>query len=100
MDKVMNDHRRPAARQPTDTPRKQAMRTTLVKNVRNTTVLPNQRMQASSKKRIKKLTPYSSAYVRSLDEGDSTSAVAVGEVDMSAFDTWPPKWSSRGVTLD
>ncbi len=46
---------RPAARQPTDIPRKQAISTRFVKNVRNTTVLPNQRMQASSKKRIAKL---------------------------------------------
>src|SRR3954468_22083835 len=48
--------RRPAARQPTDMPKNVASRTILVKKVRKTTVLPNQRMQASSRKRIAKLT--------------------------------------------
>ena len=45
-----------AARQPTEMPRNAASSTMLVKNVRNTTVLPNQRMQASSRNRMRKLT--------------------------------------------
>ncbi len=65
MNPFMNDHRRPAARQPTETPRKQAISTMLVKNVRKITVLPNQRMHASSKKRIKKLITNSSMQTRS-----------------------------------
>ena len=51
----MSSRRRDAARQPTDIPRKHAISTMFVKNVRKTTVLPNQRMHASSKKRIRKL---------------------------------------------
>ena len=47
---------RAAARQPTDIPRNVASSTMLVKNVRKTTVLANQRMQASSRNRIRKLT--------------------------------------------
>jgi hypothetical protein len=47
---------REAARQPTDMPRKHAIRTRFVKKVRKMTVPPNQRMQASSKNRITKLT--------------------------------------------
>jgi len=45
-----------AARQPIDIPRKQAIRTRFVKKVRKTTVLPNQRMLASSRKSRPKLT--------------------------------------------
>ena len=52
----MKFHRRDAARQPTDTPRKQAISTMLVKKVRKMTMLPNQRMHVSSKNRIRKLT--------------------------------------------
>src|SRR5262249_51143782 len=37
-----------AVRHPTEIPRKQAIKTTLVKKVRRMTVLPNQRIQASS----------------------------------------------------
>ena len=51
----MRSRRRDAARQPTDIPRKQAISTRFVKKVRKSTVLPNQRMHASSKKRITKL---------------------------------------------
>ena len=65
----MNDQRRPAARQPTETPRKHAISTMLVKKVRKITVLPNQRMHASSKKRIRKLTPKSSTQARTFVEG-------------------------------
>ena len=36
-------------------PRKVASSTTFVKKVRNTTMLPNQRIEATSKKRIRKL---------------------------------------------
>ena len=57
---LIHDQRREAARQPTETPRKHAISTMLVKNVRNMTVLPSQRMHASSKKRIKKLIKKSS----------------------------------------
>src|SRR5437773_2979120 len=53
-----------AARHPTDMPRKVASSTMFVKNVRNTTVLPNQRMQASSKNNMRKLTRNKSAYAR------------------------------------
>ncbi len=49
---LIHDQLRRAARQPTETPRKHAISTMLVKNVKNMTVLPNQRMHASSKKRI------------------------------------------------
>ena len=52
---LMKSRRRPADIRPTDIPRKQASRTRFVKNVRKSTVLPNQRMHASSKKRIRKL---------------------------------------------
>ena len=45
--------RRRAARQPQDMPRKQAIRTTLVKNCRKMTFAENQRMQASSKNRTR-----------------------------------------------
>src|SRR5438552_4997648 len=45
-------------------PRKVASSTMFVKNVRNTTVLPNQRMQASSKNNMRKLTRNKSAYAR------------------------------------
>jgi hypothetical protein len=44
-----------AARQPADIPRKQAISTRFVKNVKKTTVLPKIRMQASSAKRTTKL---------------------------------------------
>src|SRR5437870_2653290 len=44
-----------AARHPTDMPRNEAIRTMLVKNVRKTTIDPKNRMQASSKKRMRKL---------------------------------------------
>ena len=47
--------RRDAVSRPTLIPRKQAISTMLVKNVRKTTVEPNQRMAASSKKRMRKL---------------------------------------------
>jgi hypothetical protein len=40
---------------PTLMPRKQARSTMLVKKVRNTTIVPNQRIAASSKDRIRKL---------------------------------------------
>ena len=46
-------NRRLVASKPTDMPRKQAKRTMLVKKVRNSTALPNQRMQASSRKRLR-----------------------------------------------
>ena len=51
-----NENRREAVRQPTLMPRKQAMSTRFVKNVRKMTVLANQRMHVSSKNRIVKLT--------------------------------------------
>ena len=54
-ERLIHEHCREAARQPTETPRKQAISTMFVKNVRKITVLPNQRMHASSKNRIKKL---------------------------------------------
>ena len=60
----IHDHRRADARQPTETPRKQAISTMLVKNVRKITVLPNHRMHASSKKRMKKLIRNSSTHTR------------------------------------
>ena len=65
MNAVIHDEGRRAARQPTETPRKQAMSTMLVKNVRKRTVLPNHRMDASSKKRMKKLIEKSSMPARS-----------------------------------
>ena len=44
-----------AARQPADMPKNVARSTMLVKNVRLGTMLPNQRIQASSKNRTRKL---------------------------------------------
>src|SRR6185295_1146497 len=49
---------------PTLMPRKQASSTTLVKKVRNTTVLANHRIAASSKNRIRKLIRNRSRYAR------------------------------------
>ena len=57
-------HRRARARHPTATPRKHAISTILVKNVRKTTMLPNQRMHASSKNRIRKLMRNNSTVAR------------------------------------
>src|SRR5437867_4581579 len=51
----MNDVRLFAARQPSDTPRNEAINTMLVKKVRKMTVLPNHRIHASSRKRMRKL---------------------------------------------
>src|SRR5947207_493713 len=53
-----------AARQPTEMPRNAASSTMLVKKVRKTTVLANQRMHASSMNRIRKLTRNRSAESR------------------------------------
>ena len=50
-----------AARQPTEIPRNAASSAMLVKKVRYTTMLPNQRMHASSMNRIRKLTRNRSA---------------------------------------
>ena len=55
MNPFMKFHRREAARQPTATPRKLAIKTMLVKNVRKMTMLPNQRIHVSSKNKIRKL---------------------------------------------
>src|ERR1039457_4330869 len=65
MNAVIQDERRWAARQPTETPRKQAMSTMLGKKVRKRTVLPNHRRHASSKKRMKKLIKTTSMLARS-----------------------------------
>jgi len=51
-----------AARQPTDIPRNVASKMMFVKNVRKATVLPNHRMQASSKKSNRKLTKNNRRY--------------------------------------
>src|SRR5438876_9027607 len=56
-----------AARQPTDIPRNVASNTMFVKNVRNTTVLPNHLMHANSKKRSRKLTTNNSTYGRTVE---------------------------------
>src|SRR5262245_21808595 len=61
---LIHDHPRADTRQPTETPRKQAISTMFVKYVRNVTVLANQRMQASSRKRIRKLIRNNSPLVR------------------------------------
>jgi hypothetical protein len=59
-------HDRPldAARHPTEAPRKHAIKTTFVKNVKKMTVLASQRIQASSKKSIMKLMRKSSTLAR------------------------------------
>jgi hypothetical protein len=58
----------------------------LVKNVRKTTVLPNQRMHASSKKRITKLMINKSRYTLLGELGlDEASVLAGDSVAM-----WPP----------
>src|SRR5437667_11356898 len=56
-----------AARQPTDIPRNVASNVMYVKNVRNTTVLPNHLMHANSKKRSRKLTTNNSTYGRAAE---------------------------------
>jgi hypothetical protein len=61
---VLQSRELDAARQPTDIPRNVARRMMFVKNVRKTTVLPNQRMHASSKNSNRKLTRKSSRYGR------------------------------------
>src|SRR2546423_9641541 len=60
----MKSCRRVAVSRPMLMPRKHASRTMLVKNVRKTTVLPNQRMHANSKNRIRKLIRNRSRYGR------------------------------------
>ena len=71
MNPLMKFHLRDAARQPTDTPRKQAISTMLVKNPRKMTMLPNQRIHVSSKNRIRKLTRNSSTVARRIPRGSS-----------------------------
>src|SRR2546430_12176589 len=56
--------RRDAVSRPTLMPRNVASSTMLVKKVRKTTVLPNQRMHASSKNRMRKLMRNRSRYGR------------------------------------
>ena len=58
---------RRAARHPSDMPRKQASRMVLVKKVRSSTCAGNQRIQASSRKRISTLIRNSSARARDCD---------------------------------
>jgi hypothetical protein len=81
-----------AARQPTDIPRKQAISTRFVKNVKKTTVLPKNRMQASSAKRTTKLIRKSLALA--LDRVPAGVAVGASE---SVRVMHPP---SRGHLVD
>ncbi len=74
---------REAARQPTDIPRKQAMSAKFVKKVRKTTVLPNQRMQVSSKKRMTKLIANSSISATPTSEGSDPGGRWTGPVGRS-----------------
>src|SRR2546423_2544189 len=74
-----------AARHPTDMPRNEAIRTMFVKNVRKTTIEPKKRMQASSKKRIRKLIRSRSrnGRVRATEEvDDSAYAIAEGSASV------------------
>src|SRR5262249_34719625 len=78
----MKSHVRLAARQPTVIPRKHARSTMLVKNVRKITMLPNQRMHVSSKKRMTKLIRNKSRYARRCrwlgEAAFSSSAAEIG----------------------
>jgi hypothetical protein len=73
MTQRINCWRRDAVSRPTLIPRKHAISTMFVKNVRKTTVLPNQRIAASSKNRIRKLIRNKSRYGRRGAYGDETT---------------------------
>ena len=91
----IHDQLREAARQPTETPRKHAISTMLVKNVKNMTVLPNQRMHASSRNRIMKLIKKSSmlAHKCPARDGDALGCSGAGAADTTG--TVPPDQGLR-----
>ena len=88
---LIHDQLREAARQPTETPRKHAISTMLVKNVKNMTVLPSQRMHASSKKRMKKLIKKSSMLARTAPGRDGEVLGCSGVCGADTTVTGPPR---------